>query len=451
MVMYAAVYGTGSVALNIYTELIEEFGEDYVAFFIESMLDKDEFCGKPVYTLEYLANNIDINEYQYYLGSISSQHSMMRELLQIGVLESNINKRLDYSEDNFERSIKFIKNLLFYPKVTYREKLKLECILNLYLGELKKKLNIDFEMKKEASQYDLILVWKKEFLRDKQLEKNCKVFCIDDSFYPTIMSRIFVRLTNTLFPKDRKKLYRVKTINNIKKLISMNIEQSYIFGGGPTLEQGIESYLKNKSINSITMVCNGFINSGDSIMEKVSPQIYLLFDILYLQGDLKETLDKASKYICEHDCLLVVPDFWIPVLLNRYLGLEEKMIGLNIGSDSIHFPDTTDLSVYNKAGNVITALGIPLASTVSNEIYFIGCDGKKNEKSENKKSVGWEYSKLAYENINLDISNRDVYDYEEKHYAYFQQLIAYGEMNNKYYESITPSYIPCLKERYKPK
>lgn len=441
--MKVAIYGTGSVALRLYQELSAKYGQDYIVFFIDSMVKKHEFCNKPVYSLQDLKEK-DVNLYQYYLGSISSQKSMKEELLKIGVLEENICKDFDYSEDNFESTIKKVEKLLIYPEPKKGKKDELEETLEQYLGDKRNEISIDYVLKENCLDYDLILVWNKEHLQDKEIFLSKKRFCIDDMFYPTIAGRLLTRLSYLL--SGEKKIEEYQTISKkvLKKLKEKNARAAYIFASGPLLEEGIRIYKKKQEQQVIRIVCNAFIKAGAEIMKIIQPQIYMLLDILFLDVVYKGIMDQIADYVKNNDCYLVVPDFWIPALQCRY-DLDTKIMGVKIGASHITFLEEEHMAVYNKAANVITTFGIPIASVLAPKVYLAGCDGFRNNA---EKMNGWQYSKLACTNI-ADLPTEDTWDYEEKHYTYFKDILSYGEKKGIYYETITKSYIPCLKERYK--
>lgn len=443
--MKAAIFGTGSVAKRLYQELSTEKGTDYISFFIDSMVRKREFCGKPVYSLENLTT-IKLNEYCYYLGSISSQKSMKEELLKLGVLEKNITENYDYSEDAFQTKVLNVKTMLVYPEASDENKEKIEMSFHEYLGEMIDYIKIDYKCNGDIQKYDLILVWNKNRMHDDFILQNNKIFCIDDEFYPTIRARILNRLAYITFGDKKRKEFENKSRAILRKLKNQRAQAVYIFASGPSLERGIQIYQNRYETNTINIVCNGFIKAGKDIIKKVNPKVYLLLDILYLDGSYKELMDEIAKYVKKSECYLIVPNFWIPILVYRY-QIDDKIMGIGIDADEIQFLDETKINVYNKAANVITTFGVPIASTLARKVCFIGCDGfTVNRKDEKEK--GWQYSKLVSEDIQIDLSQKDMIDYEEKHYTYFDEIINYGEKKGINYHTITESYIPCLKERY---
>lgn len=94
---------------------------------------------------------------------------------------------------------------------------------------------------------------------------------------------------------------------------------------------------------------------------------------------------------------------------------------------------------------------LPLASSISNKIGIIGADGRKEDEK-----YFWKHSSSAQYDDKMDgvftthpsfFRDRDYVDYYSSHCHFLKELIEYGESKGKSYFSVTPSYIPALKER----
>lgn len=440
--MKIAIYGTGHVAQRIYNELIEDGLGDCIEFFIDSLVKKDEFLGKKVVSLSYL-ETLDVNSYQYYLGSLGSQNSMKMELLSRGVNIDNIIINHDYSEDNFENSVNNISSVLLYPPASEKEQKRIIEMIKYYMG--KAYYYIKFEFAKEDSDItqnvDLVLVWDKNALRNTRKRTDGKVFCIDKTFYDYIDIRILGRLANKIYKEKGIDKYNKDSVD-IFSLLKEKYTRAYVFGNGPSLAEGIEKCIEDNN-KSLKIVCNGIISNGEKELEVLNPQIYAFVDSAYLEKNYcKFVLDAAVEYVLKHDTYFLVPQFWIAIMLHWYPDLEGKIIGLELAAPGIQFPSESSMKVYRKAGNVITNMAIPFASALVEEIRISGCDGAKKIISD---EILWEHSNIAEENIIVN-TNMNI-DYLAQHNQYFGELLNYGEQQGKRYYSITESYIPCLKER----
>ena len=159
--MKAVIFGSGGVALRLYMELTEKYGEDYIEFFIDSMLEKESFCDKPVYSLQDLAK-MDYNQYKYYFGTMSNQLGMKKELLKIGVDPKNFCEEMDYSEDKFTQTVKDFNSILIYPAPTDEIYEILEQDFRYYFSEYYDKIRIDYDMTRPITEYDLVLCGTKD-------------------------------------------------------------------------------------------------------------------------------------------------------------------------------------------------------------------------------------------------------------------------------------------------
>lgn len=437
------IFGTGSQAKQINDNLLKENIQP--EFFIDSMLTKNEFCNKKVFNLDYLSQ-IPANNYKYLLGSIGNAASMRFELISLGIKECNIETFMDYSEAGLENRVKNINKILIYPECNKSEQANLELILDKYLCyreyisvELNHN-NCDWS-KINIAEYDVVLVWDKSRLNDTYLYSSNVVFCIDNSFYPAIMERILLRLAYKINKKYNIYDFEKISQNNFSKLLSQNYSESYVFGNGPSLEDGLKLYKKSPKNTSCSIVCNAYIHIKSDYA--IIPNIYCFEDIVFLTPPHFNTVLSAMECVCNNNSFLIVPEFWIPFLYKFNPNILKCIIGYKLDSASINIPDINNLNICCKGGNVITATCIPFASSITNCIYISGCDGIKN-KTTNKM---WEYSDKLTQIKNTDLSNIDWGDYNEKHNNYFNELLLYGEKAGNKYICITNSYIQCLNIR----
>ena len=437
--MRKVIYGTGYVAERIFNELCEDgYGED-IEFFIDSLVEKKSFLNKKVVSPEYLLH-INPNDFEYYLGSIGSQHSMRMELLAKGVNEKNIILNNDYSEANFERQIEDINKILVYPPVQDNS---IENMLREYLFDTYNYAEFIYAKTEEDIflDVDLVLVWDKDALKNARKRNDGKVYCIDKQFYAEIDYRILGRLGCKLNRKVHGDVYRETAVTNMKAIIEMGYEDAYVFGNGPSLDEGIEICISNESEKSFKVVCNGLITNGGESLEGLRPNGYAFVDAGYF-GQLRNVMSLAVDFISKRDMYIICPHFWTHFLVNWYPSVKEKIIGLELVGDRIQFPSCDSMKVYRKAGNVITNIAIPFVSAFVNTIYISGCDGTPNIQSD---TLIWEYSQLCQENQVVEAHRND--DMLDQHNKYFEELLVYGESVGKTYRAITNSYIPALAKR----
>ncbi len=435
------IFGTGSVAKRIYDKLLEE--NITPEFFIDSMLSKNEFCNRKVYKLNYLSE-IPANDYHYLLGSIGNVTTMRYELIQLGIMEDNIESFMDFSEAGFEKRVKNVNNILIYPECNNQEYEQLNKNLDKYLC-YKEHVTIDIKNNEfdwsnlDISEYDVVLVWNQERLYDEYLDSSNVVFCIDNNFYFAIMERILLRLSYKINCENTIIDFKTPIKNNFSRLLSQNYTDAYVFGNGPSLEQGLELYKKHHNKKSCAIVCNAYVNINSD--NTIVPHVYCFEDVGYLSENRFSIVLAAMEYACKYNCFFIVPTFWLPYLYKFTPLILNHIIGYDLDAHDVTFPTVQELSICCKGGNVVTAVSIPFASTITKTIYICGCDGTK------KKKQNWEYSSKIINITSSDLSLFDWDDYGEKHNNYFENLLKYGEQNGNKYICITNSYIDCLTER----
>lgn len=466
-----AIYGTGSVGEKYFKELSGLYGADSVEFFIDSMLKRDRFYDKEVIAPKDLINK-ELDNYTYIIGSLTSAISMRSELIKRGVKEEYIFKKKDFGEETFMEEVVQANNILIYPKLENKEqvdnilekiywyaplakdkaKLHILCDDQIVTKKNMNYKNVNFISDYKEMKFDLVLIWDKSFLNSSEIVKYKNIFCIDPNYFTKLDMKILTRLNMKLDEHENlaqyKELSRINYSNLVNKLSNKN---AYVFGCGPSLKEGINRYKQIEKEDSIRIACNGCINSNE-IMSEINPNIFVVFDDLYLSKPFGSDMYNIINYIKNNQCKLIVPLFWLPLLFNRYDGIENCIVGIDLDAKQINFPDVENLSVYRKAANIVTLLALPVASSLSNNIYITGCDGYIIEDNE---VLQWSHLKeIEHEEGKLDNnliiqSKYDGYmEYYLKHDKYFNEIIEHGEGLGKVYKSLTKSYMTALKNRY---
>jgi hypothetical protein len=98
-------------------------------------------------------------------------------------------------------------------------------------------------------------------------------------------------------------------------------------------------------------------------------------------------------------------------------------------------------------------LMLPVASSVAEEIYIIGADGRQPDEK-----YFWKFSPKAQFDDLLEtvkavhpsfFRDRNYSDYYQRHCQELENQIIFGEKLGKKYYSLTQSYIPVLKRKHK--
>lgn len=449
------IYGTGEIAKKIFHELESEGKGEKVVFFLDSLMSKKNFCGKDVYAPTYL-DEMDANNFCYYLGTYTNTKSMKEELFRHNVLEENIIEVEDYAVNSLEKNVTVVKSILLFPE--FEDSLVLERIASemKYLfpavfdtdlminaaGQIADNYeNMHIQVVKEL-YFDtdtIILVWDKAFLKDKWLRSCKKVLCIDQSYFDIIDIRIFLRLNYLLAGK--KACAELKEISEKNmELLSGKFQKAYVVGNGPGCITGISKIPKQEP--SLRIACNLFIKN-EAYIKMLQPNLYVIADEAITTGKLNSYIEMIAEYIAQGDCLLAAPNEIAMAFLKRHPACKDKIIAVGLNAKTICFPTAKQLEVYRKAYNVITALAIPFASSLCDDVYIMGCDGMEMETDN-----AWEYADGIPTSVGIkrNVGVENWYSqYYRQHIQYMEDVIHYGEEKGKRYYNISKSYIPVLE------
>lgn len=379
-----------------------------------------------------------------------------------------------------------IKNICIYPVIDNKE--KLIDILNRILWALpyKKdikiyipvKENMDNFKKNNLPKFQRNYINNKKdhivFISEKELKeyinksklillhnlksifkiffKIHKIEIIDKYFYHSTESRFWMNaLYFTLNEKEIKYFNDLSKINFLK-LLNKNRKKvkCYCFVTGPSFDKYKEF---NYEKNSLKVICNSIIKNKEFLKYIKGSDIFAFSDPVFHFSSCEYSAvfrDQLKSFIKNYDSFIIVPYRTVPLLLSYFPSIKDRIIGLK-ETKKINFPNQDKLEI-KISGNVLTQYMLPIASSISNKIYILGADGRKKEEK-----YFWKHSSLVqYDNLMISafethpsfFRDRDYGDYYEKHCAFFEKLVKYGELKGEKYYSLTPSYIQVLNKRY---
>lgn len=466
-----AIFGTKELGIKYFEKIEKKYGNEKVCFFIDSNSEEPFFCGKKIINPISLEKDKDKNERYYIITSASKILVMENILLSCGINKDCIIKPVTRCSVEFlKNSEKLIKKIAFFPIVTTEEQLKnLINKTSFYLSDInsidiqitifssyKDNINknclfkiMDISDCNNLDIYDAILVWDKDFLYSKELaEIQEGVYCVDENIVKFQDTKMFAAINNKIIEKKQMDKYLHISKINWETIVqySKKKEMAYVFGTGPSMGEWVQKHSRGDFNNSITIVCNAFHNNKD-IMDIINPDLYVISDPDFFAPKLNESLNHIVDIIKRSKCILVVPLTYLRFVYHKYNLDENKIIGLELFSKEITFPDKDKLEVYHSQ-NIITSFAVPIASSLCNQVGIVGCDGRNED-------FKWEHSKyiLGEESNNFEDYEKHLNEDENKrdylkHCSYWEKILLFGENLGKKYFSLTPSYIPALKRRY---
>jgi hypothetical protein len=223
----------------------------------------------------------------------------------------------------------------------------------------------------------------------------------------------------------------------------------YLFGSGPSIvDRPLWEVTDGHSV-----ICNTMVGHRE-LIDRVKPFALVFFDPVYpgcsqfsaaFMRATRAFLERGDTWVItvapyEEYLASVMP----PALCERVIALpmrwgehEPEDVSLDLGAE-LHLIDTH---------NVITALGVPLAATLADEILFLGCDGDVDAgqptyvRHDLRSLVG------SFELCHARSAATDR-DYTARHHQNLAVLCQRMERRGKIVRSLTPSLIPALAARH---
>ena len=317
----------------------------------------------------------------------------------------------------------------------------------------------------KKSNKHIILTHKKIINSDLFLCINYKSIQLFNPFYVAksdIFDKRFYLLTESYLSQklfnnchsiiENQNLYNT-SLKNFVKLTSefKDFKDSYCFVTGPSFD----SYksLKFKK-NSVKVICNSIVKNTSFLSYINGPDILVFADPVFHFGPSEYSAkfrDAVVEVYRKYKPYIIVPYYCEALLLSHYPQFREKLIGMRIMKSSINFPNKNKFYV-NASGNILTLFMLTLASSISNNIFILGADGRNpNENYFWKHSNAVQFEGLmdsVFKTHPSFFRDRSYEDYYKSHCKYLENLIEFGEEQGKKYLSLNKSYIAALNNRF---
>ncbi len=312
------------------------------------------------------------------------------------------------------------------------------------------------EYKIAIRESEIILLWKSKYLFRLILTRHlAKVMIVDKKFYSSYESTVWYRLKFDLLSK--KEIIKLKFLSkqNYIKLLekNKNKNQSFIFVTGPSFNSYKEF---NYGQNPFKVICNTIVKNHEFLEYIGGPDLITFADPAFHFSSCEYAAkfrDEVVQVVEKYDSFILIPLFTVPLILQHYPNLKERIIGIEVNNKhGINFP-YIDKFWVSSSPSILSYMMLPVASVLTDEINIIGADGR--EKHDN---YFWKHNKsVQYDNLMESVFQthpsffRDrFYDkHYDKHVKYLSNLLIHGEKLGKKYYTLTPSHVPALQERYK--
>lgn len=304
------------------------------------------------------------------------------------------------------------------------------------------------------SQADAIMLWDSKCLYlPKVLAQLQKVFVVDPLFYSYTESESHRQVFYRTLSHSKRTEMRSLSISNYEALMRKvgHREKAFVFGTGPSISKAAEFDFSQ----GFNVICNSIVKNRP-LLSHIGPHLLVFGDPVFHLSPCKYSAE-FRRFMLEtvraFDCFVMLPEYNVPLYLAYFPELERRIIGMPDDKGAFNFPTPQNFRVRN-AGSVMTLFMLPVASSVANEIYVIGADGRqRGETYFWKHSQSTQFGDLMETALATHPSffrDRKYDEYYEAHCKTMEELICYGESLGKKYFSLTDSAVPALAKRHAP-
>ena len=300
-----------------------------------------------------------------------------------------------------------------------------------------------------AGTADSLLVWDADArLSGPALRNAANVDVVDPAFYshvePVVWGQVSAAARNGLANHSREVYESLERTADAW-------DTSYVFATGPSLDRVFERDIPEEALS---IICNSIVRNDD-LLEHLQPDVLTFADPVFHFGPSQYAVqfrEDAVRAIREHDLVAIVPEWNRELLVGHHPDLVDRVVGMPLLETGRPTFPTSDSFGTMETANIMTMLMLPVASALTNHVKVVGADGRKEDES-----YFWEHSEMgqyddelmntAFETHPAFFRDRVYTDYYAEHVETLTEMIEYGERKGVEYQSVTPSYIPCLNTR----
>lgn len=225
--------------------------------------------------------------------------------------------------------------------------------------------------------------------------------------------------------------------------------RSWVLATGPS----VENYVDHDFDNCLTIACNSTV-LDDDLVRKCDPKILVFADPIFHFG-VSEYAGEFRKVVANRldttDITIIVPFKYYALLLSVFPDYSERIIGVPFNHEIDFNVDISKDFIVKTTSNILTLLLLPVASTFSDSVNILGCDGRSFDDDD----YFWGHGKTVQ--INSKMQNiQEVHpgffkiDYNEYYYEHCHTLecqMQKSETFGKQFVHHANSFIPALRDR----
>lgn len=226
---------------------------------------------------------------------------------------------------------------------------------------------------------------------------------------------------------------------------------SIVLGTGPSLDQ-VEGY-KLEDLHVI--ICNTIVKNKE-LVAKAKPAFLVFADAVYHFGPsiyaqaFREAL--AEFLVEDKNCNILIPHVFYARFIQDFMAHRDRIYSIPPANHRFLVLDYCQENVVHRYENILNQMLIPLAATISDELLFVGFDGRgKNDKG------FWAHS---HKNNFIDLLpfqnhahpsffyKKDLINYAEYQAQMTETMFSTLEKNGKKVYCLNPSHNVAMQARY---
>lgn len=199
-------------------------------------------------------------------------------------------------------------------------------------------------------------------------------------------------------------------------------KRCYVLGTGPSLAKAIEVDWSD----GFRIVCNTIVKDK-AMWHHVRPQVIVAGDAIYhfaFNDFARSFISDLKERLSESETVFVYPFHFHGFVSRELKGFEERLIPIPmVRRESVHVNLLNDFRLPTSVGNVLNMLLLPLACTVSRNVYLFGFDGRAPK------------DKLFWSNSSNHTYSEKLISIQESHPAFFKHYVP-SDKEKSYVDSV---------------
>lgn len=226
-------------------------------------------------------------------------------------------------------------------------------------------------------------------------------------------------------------------------------KRSWVLATGPS----VENYVDHDFDNCLTIACNSTV-LDDDLVSKCNPKILVFADPIFHFG-VSEYAGEFRKIVANRldttDITIIVPFKYYALLLSVFPEYADRIIGVPFNHEIDFNVDMSQEFLVKTTSNILTLLLLPVASTFSDSVNILGCDGRSFDDDD----YFWGHGKSVQ--INSKMQNiQEVHpgffkiDYNEYYFEHCHTLECQMQRSEELGKTFLHhgfSHIPALRDR----